>query len=51
MTKKRTKTKKVNAEFAKELDASDLTWELFQKTNDVNYYRLYSAIKNNDNKK
>lgn len=36
---------KNNAEFSDELDAGGLSWKLFEKTKDLNYYRLYSAIK------
>lgn len=39
---KKTKNK---AETAKEMNAKDLSWQLFKKTGDINYYRLYSAIK------
>ncbi len=47
MAKNNKKVKK--EEVSKELNAKDLSWELFSKTKDINYYRLYSALK--DDKK
>ncbi len=28
-----------------EMDAKDIAWELFKKSGNVNYYRLYSDLK------
>lgn len=32
--------------FGGEKSARDIAWELFKKSGDLNYYRLYSSLKN-----
>ena len=32
-------------EYSKEINVKDVSWELFKQTKDINYYRLYSALK------
>lgn len=44
-------SKKNNAEYAKEVDACALAWNIFKETSDVNYYHFYSALKDADKTK
>ena len=47
MLNKKDQRKPKKEETAKEMNAKDLSWRLFKETNDLNYYRLYSALKDN----
>lgn len=42
------KTKNNDYEVAKELNAQDIAWEMFKKSGNINYYRLYSDLKKKD---
>ena len=33
------------SEMAKEMNAKDISWELFKKTGNTGYYQLFSALK------
>lgn len=37
---------KTNSKETKDIDPRDVLWKLFEKTKDINFYRLYSAINN-----
>lgn len=41
--------KKSGFEVAQEANAKDLAWEIFKKSGNINYYRLYSDLKKKDN--
>lgn len=50
MAKNKSKNIKGKEEVAREMNAKDISWKLFKETNDLNYYRLYSALKDKDKK-
>lgn len=35
-------------EAAKEVSAADIAWQMFKKSGNINYYRLYSDLKKKD---
>lgn len=35
-------------EIAKEMSAKDLSWQLFERTKNINFYTLYSALKDDE---
>ena len=37
--------KNTKVESAQEMNAKDLSWELFKKTGNTGYYQLFSALK------
>lgn len=43
------KKKNKNFEASEELNARDIAWEMFKKSGNINYYRLYSDLKKKDN--
>ena len=45
MSNEKEKKKQNKEEISKEINAKDIAWKIFEKTSDVNYYRLYSALK------
>lgn len=36
-------------EASNELNARDIAWEMFKRSGNINYYRLYSDLKKKDN--
>lgn len=42
------KDKNRNYEASAELNAKDIAWEMFKKSGNINYYRLYSDLKKKD---
>lgn len=46
--KKTAKNTKIKEEVASEMSAKDLSWQLFEKTKNINFYTLYSALKDDD---
>lgn len=45
---KNDRNKEQNFEASKELNAKDIAWEMFKKSGNINYYRLYSDLKKKD---
>lgn len=35
-------------EASKEMNAADIAWQMFKKSGNINYYRLYSDLKKKD---
>ena len=40
--------KKQRVEASNEMNASELAWQMFKKSGNINYYRLYSDLKKKD---